>query len=47
YGTAKEKGVGLGMQLVKDFAAQNGVGVAAKSSPGNGTTFILSFVKLN
>ncbi|SDF83968.1 Signal transduction histidine kinase, partial [Mucilaginibacter pineti] len=31
YGTAKEKGVGLGMQLVKDFAAQNGVGVAAKS----------------
>ncbi|RFZ91249.1 hypothetical protein D0C36_20150 [Mucilaginibacter conchicola] len=43
YGTANEKGIGLGMLLVRDFAHRNGIGLAAESDPGKGTTFRLTF----
>ncbi|TWR26722.1 HAMP domain-containing histidine kinase [Mucilaginibacter achroorhodeus] len=42
-GTSNERGVGLGLQLVKDFAIQNNILLSATSEPGMGTTFILSF----
>jgi signal transduction histidine kinase len=43
YGTANEKGVGLGMQLVRSFAAQNNIVLNAESKVGEGTTFKLTF----
>ncbi|MBL4675672.1 MAG: tetratricopeptide repeat-containing sensor histidine kinase [Mucilaginibacter sp.] len=43
YGTANEKGIGLGMQLVKIFAQQNGIELRAESEIGKGTTFELIF----
>lgn len=42
-GTSNERGIGLGLQLVKDFAIQNNILLSATSEPGLGTTFILSF----
>lgn len=44
YGTANEKGIGLGMQLAKEFAMQNNVTLTGQSEPGKGTTFHLKFV---
>lgn len=43
YGTAGEKGLGLGLQLVKEFMDMNNGEISAKSEEGAGTTF---FVKL-
>ncbi|MEQ8550707.1 MAG: tetratricopeptide repeat-containing sensor histidine kinase [Cyclobacteriaceae bacterium] len=41
YGTAGEKGLGLGLQLVYEFTQMNRGDVKVESSPGNGTIFIL------
>jgi signal transduction histidine kinase len=43
YGTANEKGIGLGLLLVKDFAEQNEAVVQAQSQENEGTTFFISF----
>ncbi len=42
YGTTGEKGVGLGLQLVKEFVKLNKGKINVDSFPGKGTTFILS-----
>jgi len=39
YGTAGEKGTGLGLLLVKDFIASNQGEIRATSQPGKGSTF--------
>lgn len=41
YGTAGEKGLGLGLQLVKEFMDMNNGEISAKSKEGEGTTFIV------
>ncbi len=41
YGTAGEKGLGLGLQLVKEFMDMNSGEISAKSKEGEGTTFIV------
>lgn len=41
-GTAGEKGVGLGMLLVKEFIDKNGGTLSVESTPGKGTTFCFS-----
>lgn len=46
YGTANEKGIGLGLQLVKEFAAQNQILIHVDSTLGKGTTFQLTFNKV-
>ena len=43
YGTNNEKGIGLGLHLVRDFAANNKVTLMGKSTLGKGTSFILRF----
>lgn len=45
YGTANEKGIGLGMLLIREFADQNHIGLSAESRPGEGTTFHLRFIR--
>ena len=40
-GTGKEKGHGLGLQLVKGFADHLGIAISVKSAPNIGTTFSL------
>ncbi|MCJ8209772.1 tetratricopeptide repeat-containing sensor histidine kinase [Mucilaginibacter sp. RS28] len=45
YGTANEKGIGLGLQLVRDFAVKNNLILSGSSDPGKGTTFSLTFNK--
>jgi len=45
-GTAGERGIGLGLLLVKDFAEQNGATIQVQSELGKGTTFYLSFIKV-
>lgn len=45
-GTAGERGIGLGLLLVKDFAEQNGATIQVQSELGRGTTFYVSFVKV-
>ena len=42
YGTKGEKGVGLGLQLVHEFARLNKGDVNVKSEEGKGTTFVVS-----
>ena len=42
FGTAGEKGVGLGLQLVKDFTSMNQGEVSVKSKEGEGTEFTLT-----
>ena len=43
YGTSNEKGIGLGFQLVRDFAGQNQITITGSSEIGLGTTFRLRF----
>ncbi|UEG51935.1 ATP-binding protein [Mucilaginibacter daejeonensis] len=43
YGTRNEKGIGLGLHLVKDFATNNGVLISGTSAVGQGTRFVLLF----
>jgi two-component system NtrC family sensor kinase len=43
YGTEKEKGVGLGLNLVYEFVKMNGGTIEVNSSVGKGTRFILQF----
>lgn len=38
-GTQNEKGIGLGLQLIKEFITRNGGIILVKSNPGAGTTF--------
>ncbi|MEP1034347.1 tetratricopeptide repeat-containing sensor histidine kinase [Ekhidna sp.] len=42
YGTAGEKGLGLGLQLVKEFMDMNNGTISAKSEEGVGTTFLVT-----
>lgn len=41
YGTAGEKGTGLGLQLSYEIAQKNGGSISVLSAPGRGTTFIV------
>lgn len=43
YGTNYEKGLGLGLSLVKQFADLNDGSISVKSEENNGTEFIISF----
>ena len=47
YGTHQEKGVGLGLLLVKKFADQNKIQIAVSSQENKGTEFILRFLSAN
>ena len=47
YGTAGEKGLGLGLQLVYEFVSMNNGTVEVESAEGKGTTFIVSLPKYN
>ncbi len=42
YGTSGEKGLGLGLQLVKEFAELNKGSVSVESEEGKGTTFMVN-----
>jgi signal transduction histidine kinase len=42
-GTQKEKGSGLGLQLVKEFVKMNGGEMEIESNPGHGTKFCIKF----
>lgn len=42
FGTAGEKGLGLGLQLVQEFVQMNNGSIEAKSELGKGTTFIVT-----
>lgn len=41
-GTQNEKGIGLGLQLIKEFITRNGGIILVKSQPGEGSTFSFS-----
>ncbi|BAV08002.1 Signal transduction histidine kinase [Filimonas lacunae] len=41
-GTQNEKGIGLGLQLIKEFITRNGGVILVKSKPGEGSTFSFS-----
>ncbi len=43
YGTEKEKGIGLGLNLVHEFVKMNKGTIEVKSTVGTGTSFILQF----
>ncbi|WP_066631469.1 ATP-binding protein [Labilibacter marinus] len=43
YGTQNEKGIGLGMQLIKEFVQQSNAQIKVESQLGEGTTFKLIF----
>lgn len=43
YGTAKEKGTGIGLMIVKEFIDQNNGTLNLTSEEGKGTTFSVSF----
>ncbi len=45
-GTSGERGIGLGLLLVKDFAEQNGATIQVQSELGKGTTFFVSFARV-
>lgn len=38
-GTQNEKGIGLGLQLIREFITRNGGVILVKSAPGEGSTF--------
>lgn len=42
YGTGNEKGIGLGLTLVKEFMELQHGSITYKSTPGSGSTFIIS-----
>jgi len=44
-GTANEKGTGLGLLLVKEFAEKNNGSISVESKPGEGSTFTLMIPK--
>ncbi|HWB23876.1 MAG TPA: tetratricopeptide repeat-containing sensor histidine kinase [Chitinophagaceae bacterium] len=44
FGTAKEKGAGIGLMIVKEFTDQNKGQLAITSEEGSGTTFSVSFL---
>ena len=43
YGTNNEKGIGIGLLLVKQFADENGIEIEVYSEERRGTEFVLSF----
>jgi two-component system NtrC family sensor kinase len=43
YGTEKEKGIGLGLNLIYEFVKMNKGTIEVKSTVGTGTSFILRF----
>jgi two-component system NtrC family sensor kinase len=43
YGTEKEKGIGLGLNLIHEFVKMNKGTIEVKSTVGEGTSFILQF----
>jgi signal transduction histidine kinase len=43
YGTEKEKGIGLGLNLIHEFVIMNRGTIEVKSEVGKGTSFILRF----
>ncbi|MFY0689244.1 MAG: tetratricopeptide repeat-containing sensor histidine kinase [Cyclobacteriaceae bacterium] len=45
YGTAGEKGLGLGLQMVKDFVEMNRGTIGIQSQEGTGTTFTIGVPK--
>ena len=45
YGTASERGIGLGMRLASEFTNLNKGNISVKSEEGNGTTFFVEFSK--
>lgn len=46
-GTNDEKGTGLGLIISKEFAVKNGGDINVKSTPGEGTEFIISIPTTN
>lgn len=42
WGTASEKGLGIGLSLVKDFVVMNGGQISVESQLGQGTTFTVT-----
>ena len=47
YGTKNEKGIGIGLLLVKQFADENDADIKIWSELGSGTEFIISFKRSN
>jgi signal transduction histidine kinase len=47
FGTANEKGTGLGLKLCKDFIAKNGGELFAESKPNQGSVFTFTLPKPN
>lgn len=47
YGTGNEKGIGLGLHLVRDFAIKNGVHFLGETVINSGTQFRLRFNRLS
>jgi two-component system, NtrC family, sensor kinase len=47
YGTEKEKGIGLGLNLIHEFVKMNKGTIEVKSTVGKGTSFILHFPLVN
>lgn len=47
YGTANEKGTGLGLNLCKEFISQNGGFLRFRSEEGRGSCFIISMMIAN
>jgi signal transduction histidine kinase len=45
YGTADEKGTGLGLILCKEFVDKHNGKISVESTPGKGSTFIVSLPK--
>jgi signal transduction histidine kinase len=45
YGTKNEKGIGIGLLLVKKFADENGALISIESKEGEGSEFTVSFVR--
>lgn len=43
YGTNNEKGIGIGLMLVKQFADENGIEIEVYSEEQKGTEFVLKF----
>lgn len=43
YGTNDEKGVGIGLMLVKQFSDENNIEIEVNSEEGRGTEFVLRF----